>query len=783
MAKREKHSTKRMYLSYVKIGHYGSINSQLIGPFAPGFNVVFGGNEAGKSTIASCVGDILYGWQANRPGRNTYKPEDSDRSGSLVFTEGDTTYEFGRRKNAEGLKDMSVIPYARDHVRSMEDFLSDVDRETFNTMFSLTSDELRSLSRTSDMAATLFTAGSGTSASPVAALSDIECQITELMSKRATAPDSLLRLTEALKVCTEKMTVLRNQADTLREDEAQLSQLSLDQQKIAQRRDVLRVEISQLTKAASTIALIDDRYDLCEEDRYQTQQRIDALELENEQHEGDSTPILTESDDAEIREYLAHLQDDIRFYNEQVRLADVEYQKIAAHTAAVNRAYNGEGTAPEGETGASVPVDGVAETEATDQPVEEPTAQFNPVLTTGPAPKAKPHRSFFVDAVAVTVISLVTMIYFFWNVFTSGEVTFLPFLVIAALIAGIAAVIAVFSFRKDKTQDSETQNVSRENISETMMVFEAEEKLMAAKKAVDEVERAAEAYLAGIPALQGVASISQALRVLDELKIVRDAHQRRANQLTSLRRSLQSVTLEQESLKKRKEQTMLTVGLQSTLKAPDIEARAHEKEAEYTSLQQHLESLHAQAGELRQRLSDGQKSHELDALKIQREQLQTRYRESMNRLAVLILSRRMLEESIRTWEGTRQPEVYKLASRLLSRMTNGRWTEIRVDKDGQLRIVDAVLTERAPIQLSLGTCQQMYLSLRIALLICAGEVGGPLPILADDILVNFDDSRRVGAIEALAELATHRQVILFTCHREVVDLIEKHVPEITLINL
>ena len=772
MAKRAKNSTKRMYLSYVKIGHYGSMSSNLIGPFTPGFNVVFGGNEAGKSTIASCVGDILYGWQSSRSGKNTYKPEDSDRSGSLVFTEGDATYEFGRRKNAEGLKDLSVIPYARDHARTMEDFLCDVDRETFNTMFSLTSDELRSLSRTSDMAATLFTAGSGTAASPVSALSDIEAQISELMSKRAAASHSLPRLSEALKTCTEKMAVLRNQADALREDEAQLSQLALDQQKIAQRRDILRVEISQLTKAASAIALIDDRYDLCEEDRYQIQQRIEALEQENEQQADSAALTLTESDDAEIRERLAHLQDDIRFYNEQVRLADVDYQKLKAHASAVERAHNGEGTAPETE----------AEVDAADRAAEESQAQFTPVLTTGPAPKAKPHRNFFVDAVVVGIIALVAMIYFFWNVFTSGEVVFLPFLVITALIAGIAAVIAVYSYRTRETEP-ETENVSRENISETVRLLEAEEKLTAAKKSVDDVERTTEAYLSGIPALQGVASIPQALRVLDELKVVRDGNQRRAHQLTSLRQSLQSVVSEQETLRKRKEQAMASVSLQSTLKAPDVEARAHEKEAEYASLQQQLESLHTQAGELRQRLSDGQKSHELDALKIQREQLQTRYRESMDRLAVLILSRRMLEESIRTWEGTRQPEVYKLASRLFSRMTNGRWTEIRVDKDGQLRIVDAVLTERAPIQLSLGTCQQMYLSLRIALLICAGDVGGPLPILADDILVNFDDSRRVGAIEALAELATHRQVVLFTCHREVVDLIEKHVPEITLINL
>ena len=81
--------------------------------------------------------------------------------------------------------------------------------------------------------------------------------------------------------------------------------------------------------------------------------------------------------------------------------------------------------------------------------------------------------------------------------------------------------------------------------------------------------------------------------------------------------------------------------------------------------------------------------------------------------------------------------------------------------------------EREPIHLSLGTCQQLYLSLRIALLLAADNVGRAIPILADDILVNFDSARRRGAARALAELAQSRQVIMFTCHEEVVSVLRE----------
>ena len=98
-------------------------------------------------------------------------------------------------------------------------------------------------------------------------------------------------------------------------------------------------------------------------------------------------------------------------------------------------------------------------------------------------------------------------------------------------------------------------------------------------------------------------------------------------------------------------------------------------------------------------------------------------------------------------------------------------------------MLDAVGASRTPNLLSLGTRQQLYLSLRIALLLTATNVGRALPVLCDDILVNFDDERRAQAATALAELAQHRQVILFTCHSDVAALMGTVDPRSNLIQL
>ena len=55
---------------------------------------------------------------------------------------------------------------------------------------------------------------------------------------------------------------------------------------------------------------------------------------------------------------------------------------------------------------------------------------------------------------------------------------------------------------------------------------------------------------------------------------------------------------------------------------------------------------------------------------------------------------------------------------------------------------------------------QLYLALRLAV---SEELTPDAPLVLDDALVRFDDTRLAAAIEILKEEANNKQVILFTC--------------------
>ncbi len=102
---------------------------------------------------------------------------------------------------------------------------------------------------------------------------------------------------------------------------------------------------------------------------------------------------------------------------------------------------------------------------------------------------------------------------------------------------------------------------------------------------------------------------------------------------------------------------------------------------------------------------------------------------------------------------------------LLGRLTLGRYGQISVNRETLEPLVfSPAKGARADQQtdLSLATREQVYLASRLALVKLLWPKEGP-PLLLDDPLVNFDEARHEQACRLLAEFARERQVLLFTC--------------------
>ncbi len=104
-----------------------------------------------------------------------------------------------------------------------------------------------------------------------------------------------------------------------------------------------------------------------------------------------------------------------------------------------------------------------------------------------------------------------------------------------------------------------------------------------------------------------------------------------------------------------------------------------------------------------------------------------------------------------------------MAGVIFSNLTDDRYDGFIVDEQYQIRVREKnEALYREWKTLSLGTANQAYLSLRIAVNeMFSGQE--KMPLILDDVLANYDEKRAKQAIRILKE--RDRQVILFTCHQ------------------
>jgi uncharacterized protein YhaN len=190
----------------------------------------------------------------------------------------------------------------------------------------------------------------------------------------------------------------------------------------------------------------------------------------------------------------------------------------------------------------------------------------------------------------------------------------------------------------------------------------------------------------------------------------------------------------------------------------EIEKELDEKSREFGRINEQIRVIESEeeSSELRLRLAMLQETLQVEA----------------GKWAVLTIGRTLLAETRLKYERERQPAVIQEAQRFFSAITSGRYERIlSLPGEDRIAVEDRTGARKDSSELSRGTVEQLYLALRFGLVREFGRRSEPMPVILDDILVNFDPGRARETCRALDELSKDQQVILFTCHPETVDLI------------
>lgn len=146
----------------------------------------------------------------------------------------------------------------------------------------------------------------------------------------------------------------------------------------------------------------------------------------------------------------------------------------------------------------------------------------------------------------------------------------------------------------------------------------------------------------------------------------------------------------------------------------------------------------------------------------------------------------LLKWAVDRYRDRKQGPLLERASSIFESLTIGSFRKLRIDYDQTPPALLAYRSEGAPVKvegLSDGTRDQLFLSLRIAALELQSEQGEPVPFIADDLFINFDDERSKAGLKALWNLSKKTQVIFLSHQEHLLPVVESLFPQVNVLRL
>lgn len=202
----------------------------------------------------------------------------------------------------------------------------------------------------------------------------------------------------------------------------------------------------------------------------------------------------------------------------------------------------------------------------------------------------------------------------------------------------------------------------------------------------------------------------------------------------------------------------------------DLEQEISSYKLEINRLDKEIEDIRNEIASLEAELKQMEETEEYSNVLHKVSYEQEKAKELAFEWAALKLAIDTLEETKRSFHQKYMKDVIKKASHYFKLITKEKYVEIFPPEKNKTFSVETNRHTRFTInQLSQGTIDQLYVSLRLAISAVMSEKYS-VPFLIDDAFVHFDHKREKAVMMLLEEITKDQQVVLFTCKKHLLEL-------------
>jgi len=201
------------------------------------------------------------------------------------------------------------------------------------------------------------------------------------------------------------------------------------------------------------------------------------------------------------------------------------------------------------------------------------------------------------------------------------------------------------------------------------------------------------------------------------------------------------------------------------LKIEEIQKQIENSEQQMMNYRLQLNSLEYEDKNISEKLE------EMISLKEEYENLKEQLQIVEEKNKCIQKAKELLEKSYEQMKKSVTPKFTQNLSDLVQKITDGKYQKVSIHEDEGL-IVELQNGEYRPANLlSVGTIDQLYLSLRLAML---DEISKEkMPIILDEAFAYFDDERLKNSLLFLIQQAKEHQIMLFTCTKREKQILDE----------
>jgi len=895
-----------MRIKSIEARRFGALIDSDLSGLGSGLNVVYGPNEAGKSSYTALVRHLLYGFTDKRRAERHYEPADGVRAGRLEFDLDGSLWTLERADGKGGGDPVVVGPNGPSNA---QDFLSrvrgGVSEEVYRAVFGFGLAELAELESLESIHSHLHATVAGLSVNPRDAYLGLEKEAATYFKSGGSA-QPVAKLLRELSAKRKDIRAERAESEGAEADRERLRELEAQVNRAGEGLVGERARLAEVEAALAGVAQIhDERVALERSEVPEVQRKLDVLRAAAEAIVVDEQ-VLARLD--ELNELVARLD---QFESARTQLAS-SVQRLNELDSANAQAILRVGEGWDAASVAAVPVGGQVE-DAAEQCAQDyrravdvqaeadrvaRLAREREVATRGAAEKAvaaigisyEPGVNSVVDqrieaidrllasagsAARGSVLPLILSLMLSlagagltgwavlereWPVAIVGGAVLLVALVLAITVArrrhpadvtaylDILGLVDVPSGTKGldiKQALYVARDVLKDDDEASTVAVDAERVVADARAEVGRVEKECSKILTPLGLGAVAADPSTALSILRRVREAQGLAQelaRTANQAIKLRAQCKSfahravqtgveLTDEQEfsevaalvrlaverardsaklagerneaqrevlvtekelarlsqrlqGIGSRITETVEGVQLPDVRTLADLEAIAGELAREVERLQGNYDEVRDERARLAERLTAVADDDTLARMSLQESAVIEQMREAGEQYSIRAVAAQLIGTTLRKYERDRQPAVVARAASLFEQITDGRYGEVLSPLgEFELTVRGEGVPARGQDQLSTATAEQLYLTLRLAYLESLVGPESALPVLMDDVLVNFDEERRLETARIIAEFASVRQIILFTCQESTLEAFSKADPGHTSLSL